>query len=82
MRNLIVSILIGLFFHAAVHAAPTQATTQSDEVTTLLQQGNKAWSEQNMEQAEKDFREAIELDPDSAQAHAVLAGLLQTMNRG
>jgi Tfp pilus assembly protein PilF len=82
MRNLIVSILIGLFFNAAVHAAPTQATTQSDEVTTLLQQGNKAWSEQNMEQAEKDFRKAIELDPDSAQAHAVLAGLLQTMNRG
>jgi Tfp pilus assembly protein PilF len=35
-----------------------------------------------MDQAEKDFRKAIELDPDSAQAHAVLAGLLQTMNRG
>ena len=82
MRNLIVSILIGLFFNAAVHAAPTLATPQSDQVTTLLQQGNKAWSEQKMEQAEKDFRKAIELDPDSAQAHAVLAGLLQTMNRG
>ena len=82
MRNLIVSILIGLLFNAAVHAAATQATPQSDEVTMLLQQGNKAWSEQKMEQAEQDFRKAIELSPDSAQAHAILAGLLQTMNRG
>ena len=35
-----------------------------------------------MEQAEKDFRKAIEINPESSQAHAVLAGLLQTMNRG
>ena len=81
MRKLIITLLIGLFITSAVQAATPQAT-QSDEVTKLLQQGNKAWSEQNMEQAEKDFRKAIELSPDSAQAHAVLAGLLQTMNRG
>lgn len=81
MRKLIVTLLIGLFITSAVQAATPQAT-QSDEVTQLLQQGNKAWSEQNMEQAEKDFRQAIELSPDSAQAHAVLAGLLQTLNRG
>lgn len=81
MRLLMVSVFLGLFFTAAVQAATPQAI-QSDEVTTLLQQGNKAWSEQNMEQAEKDFRKAIELNPDSAQAHAVLAGLLQTLNRG
>jgi Tfp pilus assembly protein PilF len=81
MRVLIANVLIGLFVTTAVHASPPTAA-QSDEVTTLLQQGNKAWSEQNMEQAEKDFRKAIELDPDSAQAHAVLAGFLQTMNRG
>ena len=81
MRVLIATVLIGLFVTTAVHASPPPAA-QSDEVTTLLQQGNKAWSEQNMEQAEKDFRKAIELDPDSAQAHAVLAGFLQTMNRG
>ena len=81
MRLLIVTALIGLFVTADVLASSPQAA-QSDEVTMLLQQGNKAWSEQNMEQAEQDFRKAIELNPDSSQAHAVLAGLLQTMNRG
>ena len=81
MQQLLATILIFLFIIPAVHASSIQAT-QSDEVTLLLQQGNKAWSEQNMVQAEKDFRKAIELDPESAQAHAVLAGLLQTINRG
>jgi len=81
MQKLIVTVLIGLLVTTVGHASPTQAT-QPDEVTLLLQQGNKAWSEQNMEQAEKHFRKAIQINPDSSQAHAVLAGLLQTMNRG
>ena len=81
MQQLIATILIGLFAITTVQASSPQPA-QSDEVTQLLQQGNKAWSEQNMEQAEKEFRKAIELNPDSAQSHAVLAGLLQTMNRG
>lgn len=53
----------------------------SDKFATLLEQGNIEWSEQKLDQAEKSFRQAIELDTDSSQAHANLAGLLQSMNR-
>lgn len=80
MKQCIVTILASLCLMTAAQAS-TPPYIDSDNLATLLEQGNIAWSEQKLEQAEQSFRQAIELDPDSSQAHANLAGLLQSMNR-
>ena len=80
MKHCIAILLASLCFFTTSQAS-TPPAIDSDELATLLQQGNSAWSEQKLEQAEQAFRRAIDLDPDSSLAHANLAGLLQSMNR-
>jgi len=91
MKKIFVAILLGLFLSSVAQAstateskstAAKQLDVKQQEVEQLLAKGNKAWSEQKMEQAELDFRKAIDLDYNSARAHAILAGLLHTLNRG
>ncbi len=51
------------------------------DVDTLIDSGNKYWSEGKLEEAESTFREAIKADPDAALPHARLAGLLLSQHR-
>jgi Tfp pilus assembly protein PilF len=81
MQKFIITILVSLCFITAAQASAAPVSN-SEEAAKLMEQGNKAWSEQKMDQAEQSFRKALELDPDSSLSHAHLASLLQTMNRG
>lgn len=80
MKQIILTLLTGLCLVTMLPAASAVETKQSG-VLSLLEQGNKAWAGQNMEQAEKYYRDAVALDPDSPQARASLANLLQSTNR-
>ena len=68
---------ICVVFLAVLLTAPVGAA----EIDSLLEAGNKLWSEGKLEQAESTFREAIELDPGAAQPHTRLAGLLLSQHR-
>jgi Tfp pilus assembly protein PilF len=46
-----------------------------------LDRGSKYWAENKLDLAEAEFRKAIEEHPESARAHARLAGLLLTQNK-
>jgi len=57
------------------------ATAGAAEIDSLVEAGNRLWSEGKLEQAESTFREAIKLDSDAALPHARLAGLLLSQHR-
>ena len=57
------------------------ATAWAASVDSLVDTGNRLWSEGKLEEAESTFREAAELDPDAALPHARLAGLLLSQQR-
>jgi Tfp pilus assembly protein PilF len=57
------------------------ATAGATEINSLVEAGNKFWSEGQLQQAESTFREAIRLDPEAALPHARLAGLLMSQQR-
>ena len=72
MHKLIYAVLLGVLLTATAGAA---------DVDSLVEAGNKFWSEGELEQAESTFREAINLDPGAALPHARLAGLLLSQHR-
>ena len=72
MNKFIVAVLLAVFLTAPVMA---------EDANSLVEAGNKFWSEGKLEQAESTFREAIELDPGAALPHARLAGLLLSQHR-
>ncbi|MEN8108347.1 MAG: tetratricopeptide repeat protein [Pseudomonadota bacterium] len=72
MYKLIYAVLLGVLLTATAGAV---------EVDSLVEAGNKLWSEGSLEQAESTFREAIKLDPGAALPHARLAGLLLNQHR-
>lgn len=72
MHKLIYAVLLGVLLTATAAAA---------DVASLVEAGNKFWSEGKLEQAESIFREAIKLDPGAAPPHARLAGLLLSQHR-
>lgn len=50
-------------------------------VDSLIESGNRYWTEGKLWEAESTFREAIKSDPDAALPHARLAGLLLSQHR-
>jgi len=72
MNKIIVTVLLAAFLVAPVVAA---------DVGSLVETGNRFWSEGKLEQAEATFREAIELYPEAALPHARLAGLMLSQHR-
>ena len=72
MNKLIHTVLIIVFSTATAWAAT---------VDSLIESGNRFWSEGKLEQAESTFREAIELYPEASLPHARLAGLLLSQQR-
>ncbi|OOZ42680.1 hypothetical protein BOW52_02005 [Solemya elarraichensis gill symbiont] len=60
----------------------SSVTCASEDAAKLLEQGNKLWSENKVEEAEASFKKAIEADPESARAYERLGALLlmQTKN--
>ena len=63
---------------SALGALPAHA---GDGAQALIDQGNRLWSENRIEQAEARFKEAIAEAPEDARAHARLAALYLTQNR-
>ena len=72
MNKLIVAVILGVLLTAPAGAV---------DVDSLVEAGNKFWSEGELEQAEMTFREAINLDAGAALPHARLAGLLLSQHR-
>ena len=72
MHNMIYAVFLGLLLTAPAGAV---------DVDSLVEAGNKYWSEGKLEQAESTFREAINLDSGAALPHARLAGLLMSQHR-
>lgn len=72
MKKTLYAVLMCFLFVAPAGAA---------DVESLIESGNKYWSEGKLDQAESTFREAIELDPGAALPHARLAGLLLSQHR-
>jgi tetratricopeptide (TPR) repeat protein len=66
---------------AAILSVLLTSQAVATDANTLVEAGNKLWSEGQLEQAESTFREAIELDSGAALPHARLAGLLLSQNR-
>jgi len=72
MKKLILATIVslGLF-------SPLQAST----VKELIIEGNTLWSQGKLTEAETQFKKAIEINPESSQAHARLANLYLTQNK-
>lgn len=56
-------------------------TGKADAAQARLDAGKKLWSEKKLDLAETEFRKAIEENPESARAHASLAGFLLMQNK-
>jgi len=53
----------------------------ADSVQSLIDEGNRLWSQNQLEAAEAQFKQAIAMDADASLAYARLAGLYLTSNR-
>jgi tetratricopeptide (TPR) repeat protein len=76
MKRFLLSVvqLLLLFPAAAVMASPVSST--------LIEEGNRYWSENRLDDAESSFRKAIEADSESSVAYSRLGALLVMQNRG
>ena len=77
-----VGLLVIALTPLAIASEPSAAKrNQVTPESTLLKNGVKLWSENKPDLAEAEFKKAISTYPNSAQAHARLAGLLLTQNK-
>ena len=82
MTPRILTLVLAVLLSSVVQAADTTVVdTTPAPVTTLVEEGGKAWAAKDFAQAEKKFREAAVLDGGAAAGNAQLANFLMSQNR-
>jgi tetratricopeptide (TPR) repeat protein len=82
MTPRILTLVLAVLLSGAVQAANTTAVDNTPaQVSTLVEEGGKAWAAKDMALAESKFREAAAMDGGAAVGNAQLANFLMSENR-